>query len=136
MLLARLKEVRESRGLTQKEVAERAGVDVQTVRAAERGSWEIRPNTAGKIARSLDITVGDLLDKAYTHAVDEKDFRFLHAWKLWIEDKVRDLSDPGHRVSKKEMDELAEILELLRAGRTFEERPHANGFDPVAAAYA
>jgi len=45
----------------QKEVAEEAGVSVYTVLRAE-GGISIRPNTARKIAKALNVTVADLLE--------------------------------------------------------------------------
>jgi transcriptional regulator with XRE-family HTH domain len=60
MQLERLKEWRESRGLTQKELAEKASVGEVTVARTEAGA-SIRPNTARKIAHALGREVSDLL---------------------------------------------------------------------------
>lgn len=61
MQLARLKEWREARGLTQKELSRKAGVGEKTVARMELGD-SVRPNTARKVAEALDVTVADLLE--------------------------------------------------------------------------
>jgi transcriptional regulator with XRE-family HTH domain len=60
MQLERLKEWRESRGLTQKELAGKAGVGEVTVARVETGA-SVRPNTARKIADALGLAVSALL---------------------------------------------------------------------------
>jgi len=62
MKLARLKDWRESRGLTQKELAEEAHASEWTVTRAEADE-EVRPNTARRLAEVLDVTVADLLER-------------------------------------------------------------------------
>lgn len=62
MKLARLKEWRESRGLTQKELAAEAHASEWTVARAE-GSEEVRPNTARRLAEVLGVRVADLLER-------------------------------------------------------------------------
>src|SRR5215211_323374 len=61
MQLARTKEWRESRGLTQRELAADAGVGEVTVARIEAGASVIPP-TARKIAEALGISVADLLE--------------------------------------------------------------------------
>jgi len=60
MKLARTREWRESRGLTQREVADLAGVSEVTVIRVEMGH-DVFPATARKIAGALDVQVADLL---------------------------------------------------------------------------
>jgi transcriptional regulator with XRE-family HTH domain len=62
MKLARLREWRESQGLTQKELAAGAGASEYTVARAEAG-LEIRPNTARRLASVLDVAVADLMER-------------------------------------------------------------------------
>ncbi|OGU10463.1 MAG: hypothetical protein A2W29_04535 [Gemmatimonadetes bacterium RBG_16_66_8] len=52
----RLRASRLSLGLTQQEVAERAGVDVRTVRNAERGVWRPSRLTLAKLGRVFDFS--------------------------------------------------------------------------------
>jgi len=61
MKLPRLREWRESQGLTQRELAARADVSDAVVPRIERGD-ATRPNTARKLASALDIEVADLME--------------------------------------------------------------------------
>ncbi|MDP9440033.1 MAG: helix-turn-helix domain-containing protein, partial [Actinomycetota bacterium] len=60
MEIPRLREWREFRGLTQKELAERAGVSERSVFGYESGGGA-RPNTARRVAHALGIEVPDLV---------------------------------------------------------------------------
>lgn len=62
MKLKGLREWRERRGLTQKELGRSSGVWAETISALERGEREARPSTARKLAEGLGIDVGQLLD--------------------------------------------------------------------------
>lgn len=55
-----MKEARELAELSQREVAERAGVSIDTVRRAENGSHEPGANALGAIAAALGVSVGSL----------------------------------------------------------------------------
>lgn len=59
-----LREIRESRGLLQEQLAERSGVKVRSIRAYEQGTLDIngaKLNTLLKLAKSLDCKVIDLI---------------------------------------------------------------------------
>lgn len=62
MKLERLKEWREARGLTQKELSREAHVAEKTVARIELGD-SVRPNTARKVADALGVSVADLLER-------------------------------------------------------------------------
>ena len=55
-----LKGVREARGLTQKELADKAGVNPTTVRRLEKGTILARSRMAGKLARALGVETKEL----------------------------------------------------------------------------
>ena len=61
MKIPRTKEWRESQGLTQRELADMAGIGYVTVARIEGGQGA-NPPTARKIAKALGITVADLLE--------------------------------------------------------------------------
>lgn len=61
MLLPHLQGWRADRGMTQTELAEKAGVAASTVRRAER-SESISPVNVAKIAKALGISVRELRD--------------------------------------------------------------------------
>jgi transcriptional regulator with XRE-family HTH domain len=54
-----LRELRELRGLTQKELADVSGVSLRSVAGYEGGA-QVRPNTARKLAQALHVEVADL----------------------------------------------------------------------------
>lgn len=56
-----LKRIRGDRGFTQVEVSDRSGVPLDTLRKIEAGGRNSRIDTLEKLARSLDVTVNDLL---------------------------------------------------------------------------
>jgi transcriptional regulator with XRE-family HTH domain len=59
--LARLKEWREARGFTQKELSLEAGVGAKTIARIELGD-SVRTTTARKVADALGVTVVDLME--------------------------------------------------------------------------
>lgn len=62
MKLPRLREWREFRGLTQPELAERAGLSLRSVFNYEHGGNAL-PNSTRKLAEALGVEIGDLLDE-------------------------------------------------------------------------
>jgi transcriptional regulator with XRE-family HTH domain len=58
--LEELKRVRRSKGLTQQDLAELAGVSQYTITEIETGRREARPSTLRKLAKALDVEVADL----------------------------------------------------------------------------
>jgi transcriptional regulator with XRE-family HTH domain len=61
MKLARLREWREARGRTQKELAAEAQASEWTITRAEADE-EVRANTARRLAEVLGVTVADLME--------------------------------------------------------------------------
>ncbi len=59
-----VRDIRELRMLTQRELADRAGVSLFTVQRIERGEGSVRPKTGRAIAGALGVSVEDLLGKA------------------------------------------------------------------------
>jgi transcriptional regulator with XRE-family HTH domain len=72
MEIPKLKEWRERRGLTQRELAELAGVSLRGIAGYEAGQ-SIRPNTARKVADALEVAVEDLLNTAGLYELDERE---------------------------------------------------------------
>ena len=61
----KLQEARERAGLTQKELAEKAGIQIQAVQHYEQGHRDINKAaavTVFKLAKALHTEVGDLLE--------------------------------------------------------------------------
>lgn len=58
----RLKNTRKEHGLTQMELAEKAGIAVNSVRLYESGKVVPKLDTIAKIARAMGLYAGDLID--------------------------------------------------------------------------
>lgn len=62
--LESLKKIRKYRGLTQKELAEKSGVSLPTIRNLEEGNGNVdnvKLSTLDKLARALKVKIFDLL---------------------------------------------------------------------------
>jgi len=55
-----LRRIREERGLTVEELAEKSGVSVTTIRSVERGAREARGDTVAKLAKPLGLTFDEV----------------------------------------------------------------------------
>jgi transcriptional regulator with XRE-family HTH domain len=55
-----LRRIREERGLTVEELAEKSGISATTIRAAERGMREARRETVAKLAKPLGLTFDEV----------------------------------------------------------------------------
>ena len=58
-----LRQIRENRVLSRKELARRSGVDESTIYRAERGQTKLRPSTVRKLARALDVPPSELINE-------------------------------------------------------------------------
>lgn len=64
-LVLRIKEIRESRGMTQKQLAEKIYVARATVTSWEQGARTPHMDMLPRIAEALDCSVSDLIPKKY-----------------------------------------------------------------------
>ena len=55
-----LRRIREGKGLTVEELAEKSGISATTIRAVERGTREARGDTVAKLARPLGLTFDEV----------------------------------------------------------------------------
>ena len=55
-----LRRIREERGLTVEELAEKSGVSATTIRDVERGAQEARGDTVAKLAKPLGLTFDEV----------------------------------------------------------------------------
>ena len=63
--MSNLKKIRESKGFTQKELAEKSGINIRQIQHYEQGTHNINGasvTTALKIADALDTDVRDILE--------------------------------------------------------------------------
>lgn len=56
----RLKQIRESRALSRKDLADKAGVNESTIYRSERGETRLRPSTRRKLAEALNVETYEL----------------------------------------------------------------------------
>lgn len=57
----RIKEIRESKGMTQTELSEKAGITRATIWKLETGEEEVTTSkTLASLANALDVTIGEL----------------------------------------------------------------------------
>lgn len=56
----RLQQIRETRALSRKDLADKAGVNESTIYRAERGETRLRPSTIRKLAKALDVEPDEL----------------------------------------------------------------------------
>ncbi len=61
--MERLAELRESQALTLRDLAERSGVDANTINQVELGHRKPRPSTLRKLAKALDVDVRELFEE-------------------------------------------------------------------------
>jgi len=55
-----LQRIREERGLSVEELAEKSGISATTIRTVERGAREARGDTVAKLAKPLGLTFDDV----------------------------------------------------------------------------
>lgn len=58
----KLKKIRNKKGLTQKQLAAKAGIDERTIRYLEKGEKSPTLSTLTKIAKALNLKVTNLLN--------------------------------------------------------------------------
>lgn len=59
----RLQQIRETRALSRKDLADKAGVNESTIYRAERGETRLRPSTIRKLAEALGIEPDELTSR-------------------------------------------------------------------------
>lgn len=57
----RIKELRQSKGLKQRDVAHGADMDTENFRKYEKGTQDMRVSTLARIAESLEVDITELL---------------------------------------------------------------------------
>ncbi len=111
-----LRKARTNAGLTQKELAEKAGIAAVTIQQYERGVREPRIGQLGKIAKALNITVSEMIgpnwngidmsdafeqdNKSYKESLDQQ----LSGIDFALSGEIHDLTD----------NEKQDILDYIR----------------------
>ena len=99
----RIKQAREDAGLTQRELAQRAGISQQQVSYAESGAKLLRTTVIVKVADALGVTTDYLLTGK--KPFEEYDKEFLD----WFASLTKDQKDDFLRILKKGLSHLRQI---------------------------
>ncbi len=67
----RIKELRERKKLTQEKLAEKIGLDLQTISRIETGYYFTSFENLEKLANALDVTIADLFDFEHVKTKEE-----------------------------------------------------------------
>ena len=67
----RIKELRERKQLTQEKLAEKIGLDLQTISRIETGYYFTSFENLEKLANALDVTIADLFDFGHVKTKEE-----------------------------------------------------------------
>lgn len=106
----RLKNTRKEHGLTQMELAEKAGIAVNSVRLYESGKVVPKLDTIAKIARAMGLYAGDLVDAGQWGQVQPgEDSETASAAESQLIYHFRTLNDNGQTVAVERVQELAQI---------------------------
>src|SRR5215203_2086918 len=100
----KLAELRESQALTLRDLAERSGVDANTINQIELGHRKPRPSTLRKLAKALDVEVAEFFEESgRTSPRASAPLSF----KAWLEERC------GSSYLAMSMEELNALFERL-----------------------
>ena len=83
----RIKELRERKKLTQEKLAEKIGLDLQTISRIETGYYFTSFENLEKLANALDVTIADLFDFEHVKTKEEL------IKEMMLDDDVEDILD-------------------------------------------
>lgn len=122
----RLKNTRKEHGLTQMELAEKAGIAVNSVRLYESGKVVPKLDTIAKIARAMGLYAGDLVDAGQWGQVQPgEDSETASAAESQLIYHFRTLNDNGQTVAVERVQELAQIPAYQRHAEPTQDVPSA-----------
>ena len=122
----RLKNTRKEHGLTQMELAEKAGIAVNSVRLYESGKVVPKLDTIAKIARAMGLYAGDLVDAGQWGQVQPgEDSETASAAESQLIYHFRNLNDNGQTVAVERVQELAQIPAYQRPTEPAQDVPSA-----------
>jgi transcriptional regulator with XRE-family HTH domain len=101
----KLADLRESQALTLRDLAERSGVDANTINQIELGHRKPRPSTLRKLAKALDVEVAEFFEESgrTSHNASSPPLSF----KAWLEERC------GSAYLAMSMEELKALFESL-----------------------
>ena len=124
----RLRAIRKEKGLTQAELAEKAGIAVNSVRLYEAGARLPKLDTIARMAVAMGLTANDLMAGQW----GKFDGIFLSDEEFQQDDReaqliyhFRTLNDDGQSVAVDRVEELAQIPKYQRAQSAPQDAPSA-----------
>jgi len=102
---ARIRSLRKSKGWTQEQLGDRAGLDFATIGGAERGEKSLSLNSLARVAKALEVDLGWLVRQVESQTGDAE-----------AEGLIEDLLSEV-RVLKPV--ELGHVLELVRSAKSY-----------------
>lgn len=122
----RLRAIRKEKGLTQAELAEKAGIAVNSVRLYEAGARLPKLDTIARMAVAMGLTANDLIAGQWGNF----EGAFLSAEEFQQDDReaqliyhFRNLNDNGQSVAVERVQELAQIPAYQRPADTAQTAP-------------
>lgn len=122
----RLRAIRKEKGLTQAELAEKAGIAVNSVRLYEAGARLPKLDTIARMAVAMGLTANDLIAGQW----GKFDGIFLSDEEFQQDDReaqliyhFRNLNDDGQSVAVDRVEELAQIPKYQRAQSAPQDAP-------------
>ncbi len=106
----KVKEVRESRGFTQGEVAERLDISRQTYARIESGEGEITLGQAVQLAKMLDITLADITGED-VRVVANQEYD-IDRYKAILTHCIKWGSDTDGKITKTKLAKLAYLVDF------------------------
>lgn len=111
--MATLKEIRKLCGMTQKQLAEKSGLNIRQIQKYESGEYALKnvtTQTAVALSKALDITLEEMVNldtsiftSGMTTAIKSGDLALTNAvsmWKLWQVQKFSKIGSYGDTFSK------------------------------------
>ena len=124
----RLRAIRKKKGLTQAELAEKAGIAVNSVRLYEAGARLPKLDTIARMAVAMGLTANDLIAGQWGNF----EGAFLSAEEIQQDDReaqliyhFRTLNDNGQTVAVERVQELAQIPAYQRPTEPAQDVPSA-----------
>lgn len=129
----RLRAIRKEKGLTQAELAEKAGIAVNSVRLYEAGARLPKLDTIARMAVAMGLYAGDLVDAGQWGQVQPgEDSETASAAESQLIYHFRTLNDNGQTVAVERVQELTQIPAYQRPADTAQSVPGgADDKDPA-----
>lgn len=110
MMHQKVKEIRESRGFTQGEVAERLDISRQTYARIESGESELTLGQAVQLAKMLDITLADITGED-VRVISNQEYD-IEKYKAILTQCIRFGSDKDGKITKTKLAKLAYLIDF------------------------